>query len=359
MMDYILNGQAHGSVAAQLMASNMDPRILRPWLGRDGRTYIDGPLTVNEKGELKSKPIVANTASAVMRKDDWVYMDAAIMKAAKPRLRFVADLRSNPSTQFTIPNGMSKTSLEHEAQSDISEATISMDGLRKSQSDRPVFDLRNLPLPIIHKDFEFPIRQLMASRNGGSPLDTTTGELAGRRVAELVEQLALGIASSYAYGGGTIYGVTNYPSRMTKSMTLPTAGGWTPKTTLTEVLQMKAQSQAQYHYGPWMVYTSPNWDTYLDGDYSEAKGDNTLRKRIKDIDGIQDVRTLDYLTGYTLILVQMTSDVIREVVGMDFTTVQWESQGGMQVNFKVMCIMVPQLRADYNGNTGVVHGTAV
>ena len=98
--------------------------------------------------------------------------------------------------------------------------------------------------------------------------------------------------------------------------------------------------------------------TDLDGDYSEAKGDNTLRDRIKKIDGIQDVRTLDYLTGYTLLLIQMTSDVIREVVGMDFTTVQWESQGGMQVNFKVMCIMVPQLRADYNGNTGIVHGTA-
>jgi hypothetical protein len=28
----------------------------------------------------------------------------------------------------------------------------------------------------------------------------------------------------------------------------------------------------------------------------------------------------------------------------------------MQLNFKVMAIMVPQLRSDFNGNTGIVYG---
>jgi hypothetical protein len=40
------------------------------------------------------------------------------------------------------------------------------------------------------------------------------------------------------------------------------------------------------------------------------------------------------------------------------TTVQWEEQGGLLLNFKIMAIMVPQLRADHNGNTGIVHGTS-
>jgi hypothetical protein len=30
----------------------------------------------------------------------------------------------------------------------------------------------------------------------------------------------------------------------------------------------------------------------------------------------------------------------------------------MRIHFKVMAIMVPQLRADMNGNTGLVHGAA-
>ena len=59
----------------------------------------------------------------------------------------------------------------------------------------------------------------------------------------------------------------------------------------------------------------------------------------------------------TMLLVQMTSDVVRAVKGMQITTVQWESHGGMMLNFKVMCIMVPQIRADHNGNTGLVHGS--
>jgi hypothetical protein len=42
---------------------------------------------------------------------------------------------------------------------------------------------------------------------------------------------------------------------------------------------------------------------------------------------------------------------------MDVTTVQWDEKGGMKKNFKIMAIIVPQLRADQNSNTGIVHGT--
>jgi hypothetical protein len=45
------------------------------------------------------------------------------------------------------------------------------------------------------------------------------------------------------------------------------------------------------------------------------------------------------------------------VIGMDIMTLQWPSQGGLQLNFKVMGIVIPQFRADYNNNTGIVHGS--
>lgn len=351
-MDYILNGQANGSVAGVLMANNMDVAALRPWIGNDGRHYISKMVN----GEVKAVPLM--NATATLRKDDWLMLDRAVVKAAQPRLKAVADLRSAGLT-FNIPNGMAKTVLETETQSDINDATVSMDGLRQGASDRPVFDLVNLPLPIIHKDFDFSARQVMVSRNGGSPLDTTTAELAGRKVAEMAEKMLIG-TSTVTYGGGTIYGYTTHNRRLTKSMTLPTAGGWTPATTVSEVLAMRLQAQQAYHYGPYMLYVSTAWDAYMDNDYSTSKGDNTLRDRLKKIEGIQDVRTLDYLdtagTGYVMVLVQMTSDTVREVIGMDITTVQWESHGGMQLNFKVMAIMVPQLRADHNNNMGIVHG---
>ena len=61
--------------------------------------------------------------------------------------------------------------------------------------------------------------------------------------------------------------------------------------------------------------------------------------------------------AFTMLFVQMTPDVARAVNGMDITTVQWEDHGGFRQNFKVMAMLVPQIRADFNGNTGIVHAT--
>jgi len=348
-MDFILNGVGHGKVAEKLLACNFDINCLRPWIGKDGRSY----LTIMERGKPRSVPI-GNT-EATLRKDDWKYLDEAIVKAAKPRLRAVADLRGR-GLQFVIPGGMGKTVLETERMGDINDASISMDALRENENDRPHFDLTNLPLPVIHKDFQYSARQIQASRQGGSPLDTETAAAASRKVAEMAEKLLLGRVATYTYGGGTIYGYTNFPQRILMTLTAPTAAGWVGSTILNELLAMRQLSQDAFHYGPWMLYNSPAWDRYLDDDF-KALGDITTRERIKKVAGFEDLKTLDYLTNYDLMMVQMTGDVIREVVGLDFTTVQWETSGGLQLNFKVMAILVPQLRADINGNTGVVHGS--
>lgn len=352
-LDFILNGQATGSVASKLMANNFNVHCLRPFIGEDGREYV----TVNEGGILKAVPTMNSNAS--LRKDDWLMLDTAIVKAARSRLKAVADLRSAGLT-FTVPNGMGKTVLETETQSDVDPAIVSMDGLAVAANDRPQFGLSGLPLPIIHKDFSFSARQIQASRNGGSPLDTATAEASARRVAEEAEKMLLGnstVADLFKYGGYTIYGYTDHPSRLTKTITSPTASGWTPVTTLNEVLAMRDQAKAAYHYGPYWLYVGSSWDKYLDADFSANYPGVTLRDRLLKCENIGKCQSLDFLSGYTMILVQATTDVVREVIGMDVTTVQWESHGGMQVNFKVMAIMVPQLRADYNGNMGIVHGS--
>ena len=347
-MDFSFNGKGSGAVANKLLASNFDISCLRPWIGRDGKAYI----TTMENGGPKAQPI--HNAEATLTKDAWKILDDAVIKAAKPRLRAVADLRG-AGLQLVIPNGMGKTVLETQVMGDINDASMSMDGLAQGENDRPLFDLTALPLPIIHKSFSYSARQIQASRNGGSPLDTSTAELAARRVAEQAEKLLLGVADSYTFGGGTIYGYTNFPNSVPVVLTAPTYVDLTPETLLTEVLEMRQAAQDVYHFGPYVLYFSSAWDRYLDEDY-KANSDKTLRNRIKEIDNIGDARTLDYLTGYQSLLVQMTSDVVREVIGMDFTTLQWEAMGGLLVNFMVMAIMVPQLRADKNGNAGIVHG---
>ena len=338
-----------GSVASKLINCGFNTNCLRPWIGNDGRSYISAV----ENGKLVAKPV--QNAVATLRKEDWIKLDEVIVPAAKARLKLVADLRG-AGLEYGL-NGMGYTVLQTERMGDIGDASISMDGLREGTNDRPEFDLINLPLPIIHKDFSFSARQIAASRNGQTPLDTSMAELAARKVAEEAEKLAIGVASSYTFGGGTIYGLINYTGRLLADITAPTESGWTPATLVTEVLTMIQTAQDAYHYGPYMLYMGSSWNQYLDRDYNAAYQTGTLRSRLKMIENLSDVRTLDYLTGFNVVLVQMSSDVVREVVGMDITTVQWETNGGMLINFKVMAILVPQVRADINGKCGIVHGS--
>lgn len=356
MLDFILNGQGHGDVASRLLSCNGDVGILRPFLGADGRSYVTMMVMNNHTGKMEPKTFVTNAPTS-MRRDDWKILDDAVMRTARPRLRIIGDLRSAGLT-MNLPNGMGKIIMEYETIGDITPATISMDGLRRSQGDRAEYGLGGIPLPIIHKDFDFTLRQILVSRNSNTPLDTTTAEAATRKVVEEADKLALGVAGSYGFGGYTIYGIINHPNRNTMDLTLPTDEEWTPKVLVQEVMQMKAKSVADLMYGPWAMYVSSAWDAYLDDDYADNNGTGTLRTRLRQIEGINDIRTADYLTGYQVVLVQQSSDVIRVIIGMDVTTLQWESHGGMQMNFKVMTIMVPQVRADPSGNSGIVHGVA-
>lgn len=356
MLDFVLNQQPHGSIATRLMECDFDPGVLRPYVGDDRRSYI----TVNDgRGpdlKPKFKTLVTN-APATLRKDEWILLDRTVIQVARQRLKAFADLRAR-GLSYTVPNGMGKTVIQYQSVSDITDATISMDGLRQSEEDRPVYDIKNLPLPVIHKDFTFTAREIAVSREGGSPLDTTTAELAARKVAEEVEKLTLGVSPSYTYGGGTVYGYTNVPERITSvSLTNPTSGAWTGATLVGEILDMVQALYDANYFGPFFLYLSLPLARYLEDDYSTAKGDNTVRQRLAAIANITSVQTLDYLTGYQAILVQASSDVVRAVTGMEVTTLQWETHGGMRLHFKVMCIMVPQIRTSFEEATGIAHAT--
>lgn len=375
-VDYMVPSERHitmpGGWAQRLLVNELDVGCMRPYISNDGRRSFITRNILGPDGKPAQKRIVTNDTNATLRVLDWIQLDEAVIRAAKPRLRAAKDLRE-AGLVYMLPNGIAKTVMQFQQQSDISGATISMDGLRQGESDRPVFSLINFPLPIIHKDFSFPLRQVLASRTGYSPLDTTTAELAGRRVAEQVEQLVLGCdaltptstnlagqlqgVKAYSYAGGTIQGYMNFSNRITYTITQPTAAGWTPQSTIDDILIMKKLSQQSMHFGPWMLYFGLGWDPYMDDDYKPTYNETTLRQRLREIDGIIDARTVDYIPDMSLIMVQQTTDVVRLVIGMDITTVQWESHGGMQLNFKVMCVMVPQLRTDIYNTTGIVHGS--
>lgn len=372
-VDFVLNGQASGMVAERMQDCRFDPGLLRPYIDSRGQRCVTisngrGGYEKRTVAEMLSNGIHSPVFNATtLRKDEWIQLDSVVLSAARQRLRAWSDLSA--ANSYGGFNGMSKTLLEHETMSDPGEAIVDMDGLTEGRTDAPKYQLEGLPLPITHSDFWFSSRRLAASRQTGTPLDTTMAATAGRRVAETIEQTLIGTVTGMTYGNATtngygrtptVYGYTNFPARNTKTdLTTPT--GSNPDAIVQDVLEMRDQLYDDNFFGPFMLYHSTDYDIYLDNDYFRTGGTSvlqTVRQRIQAIDGIAGVRRLDYLTsGYVMIMVQMTQDVARAVNGMDITTVQWESVGGMRLNFKVMAIQVPQLRADFDGRCGILHAT--
>jgi hypothetical protein len=323
----------------------MNPFALKPYIGKDGRAYI----TEIQNGKAVAVPI--NNA-ATLQRDEWKQIDTAVLRAAQFRLRGVADLYSR-GLVYRIPNGLGKMVLEYENLSELTGATMSMDGTVHGEKDRPQYDTGYLPLPITHKEFGFNARVLAASRNSGQPLDTTTAELAARVVSEKVEATLFNGASSYTYGNGVIYGYLDYPYRNT--VTLGTTWDASAKTGAQIVDDVRAMKQASIdarHFGPWALYVPTAYETVLDDDF-KSESDKTIRQRILEIDGIESITVIDSMTADKVVLVQMTPDVVRMVEGLGFTTLEWEQHGGLSFEYKVITIMVPQIRSDQNGNCGV------
>jgi uncharacterized linocin/CFP29 family protein len=345
-VDGLYKGQGYGSLAQKLLAHKMNVNALRPWIETDAKGNEKGAyMTVN--GE--AVPI----NNATLRKDEWKQYDQALLPAARERLVGIADLQAR-GLVYNITNGLGTTVLEYEDIGDIEAAQVSMDAVTRGRRDRPEFDINYLPLPIIHSDFYINIRVLNASRTTGQPLDTTMAELAARKVAEKAEEhLFLG-ADTFIYGGGIIYGYEDFPSANTITLSVNwDASAKTGEQIVGEVRDMKQASIDDRYYGPWVLYIPTSYETVMDDDYVSGYP-KTIRERILEIDGIQDVKVVDSLSDDHVILVQMTSNVVRLVQGLGITTVEWDTEGGMVSNYKVMTIMVPQLRADQNGRTGIV-----
>lgn len=348
IVDFFGKGQASG-LAAHLSKTN--PGKMRPFIGSDGKAYVQMYKSGDPAKPESYQKIQVNDATLL--KDEWKQLDTAVIKIAESRLNGVQDLIDRGLT-FNLTNSLGTTILESQEMSDAMEAELTMDGVHRGKGDRVVYSTTYLPLPIIHVDYDINERVLSASRSLGNPLDTAQAERAARKVAERLEQM-LFTDEQYSAGGGVIYSYLNHPDINEVSLAL----AWddsakTGAKIVRDVMDMKIKSIADFHYGPWMLYIPTEYESVLDEDY-DVSGSSlmTVRERIMKISGILGIKVVDTLPDDNVLLVQMTSDVVRLVRGLPFQNVQWGAEGGMTTHFKVMTIQVPQIRSDYNKRSGI------
>lgn len=293
-----------------------------------------------------------------LRKDEWKLYDTAIVQIAKARLIGVNDLMSR-GLSMKLNNALGVTRVEWENDTDLTPASVSMSGIQRSQDDRVEYSLTGIPVPIIHKDWTLNVRQLEASRKTGQPLDTTMAQKAGRVVAEAIESM---LWNGYTGLGSnnTIYGYLNAQYRNTASISVswatdPTTDAAIGSKIMADVLVMIGKAQADHMYGPYMLYVPINVMTNMGNDF-KANSDRSILERIQAIEGIAGVKATANLSN-SVVLVQLTPDVIQMIDGIQPTMVQWDSHGGMVTNFKILSIMLPRTRNDSEQQSGIVHGS--
>jgi uncharacterized linocin/CFP29 family protein len=354
-MDFIGRNGAQGEVATYLASNGaLNVNAMKPYIGKDGRTYMT-VFKGGDKNKVENYKAVPIQANGVLRRDEWKTLDEAVLKISDDRIPGVAALRQR-GLVYNIGNGMGSTVFEYHDMSDAMEADLTMDGITKTDNDRVVYTTNYLPLPILHSDYQINARVLAASRNMGMPLDTTYAERATRKVLEKLEDMFF-TATSYTYGGGTIYGYLNHPNRNEYTITAWDSSAKTAAQIKDDVLGMKQASIDAKHYGPWVLHIPTSYETVLDDDFDTQTPGTTIRERLLKISGIEDIIVVDHLTDDNVVLVEMRPETVRLVTGMGIQNVQWDSQGGMTTKYKVMTIQVPQIRADQDGNSGIVHGS--
>lgn len=316
---------------------------MRPYFNKSGMSvYLD---------VANGKHYEIATNDALLRYDEWKDIDREVGEIASQRLVGIADLRTRGLVRTL--GGLGSTVSMWQQASDMTEADIDMSGITSGEEDAMAFSSKQVPIPIVHKDFRINIRRLEASRKMGEGVDTLQSSIATRLVAERSEDM-LFAGVPIQVDGGVIYGYTNHPERNTIDMATP----WDQENNLedivADVLAMTQAARNDRYYGPYVLYIPGAYEGVLDKDY-RAQDTRTLRQRLMALQGISEIKVADRMPADNVVLVQMTRDVVDLAIGQDINVVQWPEFGGLQRRYKVMAAWAPRIKADYDGRSGIVH----
>jgi uncharacterized linocin/CFP29 family protein len=290
--------------------------------------------------------------NTLLTDDQWKEIDTEVIRAAEERLRIVADMRAGGLVHQL--GGFGVLESEFHRISDMEPAEQSMSGAGAGDRDLPEKEISIVPIPVTFKEWEIELRFLESSRIRGEPIDVTAAGLAGRQVAEKLEDMVFN-GGDILLSGNQIYGLTNFPDRATYTSIVDwtTDGG---ATILADVLAMIQLLHDVNYFGPYDLYVAGNYWLPLQDDF-KANSDKTIMQRLLELPDLNAIKVADKLADGNVILLQMTRDVLDLAVAQDIVSVDWEIQGGAIGRFKVMTALAPRLKSDYNGATGICHGS--
>lgn len=304
-------------------------------------------IRVHKSGLVQYRRADGLWVNSQLRKDEWEELDETVVGAAGPRTERIMQL---PQKSL---GGIGTLISQWNRSTQMSAAKVSISGRNTGERDRVEYLLSSVPVPVIWKEFEIGLRELVASRNGGDGLDVTGAYEATRVVAEKeVEMYYLG-ETTVNLNGNSIPGITTEANVNTG-----TADGdfGTISNIHPTVIGAIQDAHTDFYFGPYVIEIATTQYLEMLARYSDGSGQNALQS-VLEIPDIEAVYPSDQMTAGTLALVQNTPNVIDWAEAMPITLVEWESGDGMTLEFRVMGIATPRVKSDAEGRSGIVYYT--
>jgi len=324
-----------------------------------GRASVYGgsrPIVNKRTGEVKIVTGRGLQVNSILRKDEWQELDQAVVEAAKTRLVAVDHLRQRGLVQPL--GGIGTLTSQWNVTSAVAAADVNMTGQATGQRDLPDSQVKNVPVPVVFKEFAIGARTLAASRRLGDGLDVTTAYEAARVVAEMQEDMLVN-GYDLTFNGGTIYGYTNHTNRNTDTATAYGGGDWGTISNVDKTIAgMIGAANTDGYYGPFGIYAAPTqFNQAALAYYSDGSGQTPVQRILASMPNVQLFQMSPNLSDGVVVLVQLSRNVVDWAEALPIQMLEWASGDGMVSHFKVMAVGAPRVKADYDGKSGIVHAT--
>lgn len=300
------------------------------------------------------RPVYPQVQNATLTRDEWLTIDAVVLETFRTGLTGINDLIN---AGLTRPSNLGVILSGYPVVGDMEAAQMSMDGVVHGQQDNLEYDENFVPIPITHKDFGLSTRQLLVSRQGRGMLETDHIREAAKKVRDLNESVLFN-GTGNIYSGYPIYGYTSHPNRATDTAANYGGGDWGTSGNGYKTIVGAINYMASLGFnGPWGVYAANTQYGQLLNQYG-SNDKNELTVMLENIPDLAFVKRSFDLAAASVIMVQLTRDVIDLEVAQAITTVQWMERGGFLSEYRIMDAIVPRIKKDKNNKVGVCHITA-
>lgn len=303
-------------------------------------------------------PVGAFRAMAPLPKLVQELFDREVIRVGLDRLSIVSTLMEYGLT-MNLPNWLGVMNLYWESRGRTGRAQTTMVPKARGERQMPKMSPHNLPVPCTWDDFSLNIRTLMMAQRNSIPLETDMVGDATRNVNETIED-------TFINGGVTVDGVTT-PGLLGSTFieNFVDNQGWgdaahSGEDIVTDIQSLVAAAETNRRFGPYALFIPTAYNLKINLTDYKALSSDTIYTRLTSMTfggSPLIIRVADQLPADTVILVQLTKDIVDVVVGQQPTVISWSDGPGFERYFIVLACIIPRVKQDYNEKMGIIIGT--